>query len=99
MDTGFDDPPAPDVVLETIKVALTECRQSSSRLYGFVRGIEIGASTMGNTPTDCDPTDSLQERSFRLSKSSDDYKLGISLGIKLAVDVASALLRQAQAPA
>lgn len=99
MDTSFDDyPPAPDAILELIKEALAGCRQSSSRLCGFVRGLEIGASTIGRTPTACDPMESLRERSLRLSESDDDYLLGVCLGIDLATNVASALIARVQAP-
>lgn len=93
MDTNSSDhPPAPEAILELIKDALTGCRQSSSRLCGFVRGLEIGASAVARTPTDCDAMESLRERMFRLSEYDDDYNLGVSLGIHLAIRVASKML-------
>lgn len=95
MDTSFDDrPPGAGAILELIKDALAECRQSSSRLCGLVRGLEVGLSTMGGPLTARDPMDSLRERLLRLSESDDDYSLGVSLGIELAMRITSKMLGQ-----
>jgi hypothetical protein len=80
--------PAPETILKLVKDALVGCRQSSSRLCGFARGLEIGISTLqASQSTASDSTDRLQERSLRLSESRDDYRLGVALGINLATDV------------
>jgi hypothetical protein len=93
MDTSFDNhPPAPDAILELIKDALVGCRESSGRLCGFVRGLEIGILTLQDSQsTDNDSIDRLKERSFRLSEFHVDYHLGVALGINLATEVASAM--------
>lgn len=97
MDASLDDQPsAPEAILKLIKDALLGCRQSTNRLCGFARGLEIGISTLqGSQSTTGDSIDRLQQRSLRLSESRDDYRLGVALGINLAIDVASAMFSQA----
>jgi hypothetical protein len=88
-------PPEPDAILNLIKNAIGRCRDSSSKLCGFVRGLEIGISTLqGSQPAANDSISRLRERSFRLTVSRDDYHLGVALGINLAINVASAAFIQ-----
>jgi len=61
-------------------------------LCGFVRGLEIGASAIGRTSTVCDAVESLRERALQLSEFHDDFNLGVSLGIPLAMMIASEML-------
>jgi hypothetical protein len=93
MDASLEnDPSVPEDILKLIKDALLECRQSSSRLCGFARGLESGISTLqGKRSTTLDSMNHLQERSLRLSESRDDYRLGVAVGINLAIKVASAM--------
>lgn len=98
MAMGLEDrAPDPDAILILIKDALWSCRASSSRLYGFARGLEIGISTLHSTGSSAsDSVQSLEDRSLRLSASRDDYDRGVALGINLASDLASILLAQVQ---
>lgn len=92
MKTSLEDAAPTDVVLRLLKDAMLATRDSSGRLCGFARGLEIGISTLGESRwTAHDAIDDLQKRSLRLSQSRDDYHLGIALGINLTIDVASAL--------
>ncbi len=82
----------PEAILELIKDAIRRCRESSSQLCGFARGLEIGISTLqGSESNAVDSINRLRERSLRLSVSRDDYTLGVSLGLNLAINVASAM--------
>jgi hypothetical protein len=91
MDTGLENQPRePDAILNLIKNAIGRCRESSSQLCGFARGLEIGISTLQGSKSTYDSIKRLQERSLKLSVSRDDYHRGIALGINLAIDVASA---------
>jgi hypothetical protein len=93
MGTSLENhPPEPDAILNLIKNAIGRCRESSSELCGFVRGLEIGISTLQASESTCDSLKRLRERSLRLSNSSDDYPRGVALGINLAIDFASASL-------
>ena len=95
MDTSVDDHPvAPEVILRLIKNALVGCKRSSNaRMMGFVRGLEIGISGLQGTDTrSCDLIAPLQERSDRLSRSRNDYHLGVAQGIDVAIDIASSSL-------
>jgi hypothetical protein len=93
MDTSLENqPPEPDAILNLIKNAIGSCRESSSQLCGFARGLEIGISTLrGTRSTAWDSMDQLRQRSLRLSESRDDYSLGVTLGINLAIKVAWAM--------
>lgn len=86
----------PDAILKLIKDAIGRSRESSSKLCGFARGIEIGISTLEGATAN-DSIECLQERSLRLSASRDDYHLGLVLGINLASEVASAMFTRARA--
>jgi hypothetical protein len=89
---------APETILNLIKGTFRECRQSPTRLWGFVRGFEIGISTLqGERSAFRDSMSQLQERSLRLSKSRDDFQLGVALGINLVADIASTLFHPATA--
>jgi hypothetical protein len=92
MDTSIENqPPEPDVILNLIKNAIGRCRESSSQLCGFVRGLEIGISTLQGTESiGQESVEHLQGRSLRLSASRNDYHRGVALGIDLAISVASA---------
>jgi hypothetical protein len=91
MEIGLTShPPDPGVILALIKDAISTCRNSSSRLCGLARGLEIGTSTLQRVESN--PSDSiaaLQERSERLSAARDEYSCGVALGINLATGVAS----------
>ena len=93
MDARLADPHVnAEAILKLIKEALSECRRSNSSLYGLVRGLEIGISTLGRTrSTACESITELQERWLRLSQTRDDYQLAVALGIQLAIDVASVI--------
>jgi hypothetical protein len=98
MDASLENqPPEPDAILNLIKNAIERCRESSSKLCGFARGLEIGISTLQSTEsTAYDSIERLQERSLRLSASRDEYQLGVTLGINLASDVLLLFFTQVQ---
>jgi hypothetical protein len=91
METSSEKQPlGPDSVLILIKDAIGRCRDSSSRLCGFARGLEIGISTLQDPKaTAYDSIERLQERMLRLSACRDDYHCGIAVGINLTTDVVS----------
>jgi hypothetical protein len=98
MDTSSENHSQdPDAILILIKDAIGKCRQSSSQLCGFARGLEIGISTLhGSQSNAVDSIDRLRERSLRLSAARDDYLRGVALGINLATDVVSAMPKGAR---
>jgi len=99
MDTSLENHSQdPDAILELIKDAIRRCRESSSQLCGFARGLEIGISTLqGSQLTTSDSISPLRERSFRLAASRDDYHLGVALGMNLTINIVSAMDTQAPA--
>jgi hypothetical protein len=99
MDTSLDNHSQdPDAILKLIKDAIWRCRESSSQLSGFARGLEIGISTLqGSQSYAYAAINCLRERSVRLSASPDDYHLGVVFGINLTLDVASAMFGRARA--
>lgn len=89
MEIGLEShPPNPDATLKLIKDAISACRESSSRLCGFARGLEIGISALQRS-TAYDSIERLKERSLRLSACRDDYHRGVAMGINLSTDVVS----------
>jgi hypothetical protein len=85
-------PPAPKPIMQLIKDALLECRQSPMRLHGVAHGREIGISTLQGKPLMTKASiEHLQKRSIRLRTSRDDDHLGVALGINLVTDVISTM--------
>jgi hypothetical protein len=92
MKMGLEDAASTDVILRLLKDALLASRDSSDRLYGLARGLEIGILTLEEARWNAhDSIGHLQKRSLRLSQSRDDYHLGVALGINFTIDVVSAL--------
>jgi hypothetical protein len=96
MDTSWENrAPAPEAILKLVKDALGGCRESTSRLYGLARGLEIGISTLQASQwTASESIDRLRERSLGLSDFRDSYRLGVALGIDLATKVSLAITNE-----
>ena len=99
MGTKLENPPQePETILRLIKDAIARCRDSSSQLCGFARGLEIGIWTLQEPEATADDSlNRLRERSLRLS-SRDDYHLGVAIGINLTIDLVSTTYSAARAP-
>jgi hypothetical protein len=58
----------------------------------LVRGLEIGISTLSEQCGTMErATETLQSRLVKLAESSDQYRLGVVLGIVLTIDLAGLL--------
>lgn len=91
MNTTLDDPPSAGNVLSLVTRALKDARDLP-RFYGLVRGLEIGITTLSEQHCSREQSiESLQSRLVRLAESSDQYHVGVALGIDLTIDLARLL--------
>ena len=91
MNTTLDGPRTAESVLNLVTRALKDARDLP-RFYGLVRGLEIGISTLSEQRGTIErSTDTLQSRLVKLAESSDQYQVGVALGIVLTIDLAGLL--------
>lgn len=96
MNTTAEEPSSPEALLGLVKNALVGARDSS-HLFGLVRGLEIGISTMSDHR--CRRAalmKEMKERSAVLSKVADEYHHGAAQGIDLSVSFAIRVKKEAQ---
>jgi hypothetical protein len=91
MNTTLDDPLSAETVLNLVTRALKAARDLPS-FYGLVRGLEIGISTLSEQRGTMErATETLHSRLVKLALSSDQYRVGVALGIVLTIDLAGLL--------
>lgn len=91
MNTPCDDPPSVWTVLNLVTRALKDARDLPG-FYGLVRGLEIGISTLSEQDINREqPIEGLESRLVGLSESSDQYHVGVALGLGLTIDLVRSL--------
>lgn len=88
MNTTLDEPPSARTVLSLVTAALKEARDLP-RFYGLVRGLEIGISMLSEQHCSGEQSlENLRSRVLKLGHSSDPYRVGVTLGLALTIDLA-----------